>query len=68
MIKTSDLGKYYKISPDTRDLNYNQYFSKGSEISIKEEYNSSNTKQLNIEEMKSMLIDLPMIKQDLNID
>lgn len=68
MIKTSDLGKYYKISPDTRDLNYNQYFSKGSEISIKEEYNSSNTKQLKIEEMKSMLIDLPMIKQDLNID
>ena len=68
MIKTSDLGKYYKISPDTRDLNYNQYFSKGSEVSIKEEYNSSNTKQLNIEEMKSMLIDLPMIKKDLNID
>lgn len=68
MIKTSDLGKYYKISPDTRDLNYNQYFSKGSEVSIKEEYNSSNTKQLNIEEMKSMLIDLPMIKQDINFD
>lgn len=65
MIKCKDLGDYYKIIADNRDLNYDKYFSKGIHKNIKEEYNSENTKRLNIEEMKSMLLKIPEIKADL---
>ena len=65
MIKSDDLGNYFKISTDNRDLNYDKYFSKGDNVKIAEEYNSDNTKHLNIEEMKSLLLKLPEIKADL---
>ena len=66
MIKATDKGEYYKISPDDRDLNYDEYFSKGTSKSSIKEYNSNNTNLLSVEEMKNLLINLPQIKNDLN--
>ena len=66
MYRAEDLGGYYRIPADNRDLNYEQYFSKGiNESSKVEEYNSRNTRQLNIEETKTLLLKLPMIRDDL---
>ena len=66
MIKAEDQEKYFKISPDARDLNYDQYFSKGTLKSSIDEYNSNNTNLLNVEEMKNLLQDLPIIKEEIN--
>ena len=65
MIKSEDLGDYYKISADNRDLNYDKYFSKGDDVKVAEEYNSDNTKRLSIEGMKKLLLKLPEIQADL---
>ena len=50
-----DLGEYYKVAADNRDLNYDKYFSKGSEIVELEEYNSYNTHRLSEIELKELL-------------
>jgi UDP-N-acetylglucosamine 4,6-dehydratase/5-epimerase len=66
MAKANDVGKYYSIPADNRDLNYAQYFSEGEpEISLLEEYHSHNTERLNIEKMKTLLLELPIIKKDI---
>ncbi len=66
MMKAVDLGSYYRIPADNRDLNYNQYFTEGMEnVSSLDEYHSHNTEQLNVESMKQLLLKLPMIRQDL---
>ena len=65
MSKAEDLGNYYKILPDDRNLNYDEYFSKGKEDTPIQEYNSDNTTILDIVEMKKLLLNLPMIKEDL---
>jgi len=66
MVKAEDCGKYFRISADTRDLNYNKYFIEGeSEISVQEDYNSRNTKRLNIEEIKEMLLKIEYIQNEL---
>lgn len=68
MAKAEDLGNYYRIPADTRDLNYNRYFNEGrSEISQIEEYNSRNTHRMSIEETKKMLLELDIIKEDIGI-
>ena len=66
MIKAENQVKYFKVTPDGRDLNYEQYFSEGTLKSSVDEYNSNNTNQLNVEEMKNLLLTLPQIKQDIN--
>jgi hypothetical protein len=67
MIKAQDMGNFYRIPSDNRDLNYAQYFSEGEEdISKIEDYHSHNTTQLSINEMKKLLLKLPMIKSELN--
>lgn len=66
MIKAEDQKKYFKITPDGRDLNYDQYFSKGTVKSSKDEYNSNNTNLLNVKEMKNLLMALPQIKKEIN--
>jgi len=66
MIKAEDQEKYFKITPDGRDLNYDQYFSKGTVKSSKDEYNSNNTNLLNVKEMKNLLMALPQIKKEIN--
>lgn len=67
MAKADDLGAYYRIPADNRDLNYAQYFSEGEEkISHQEDYTSHNTERLNVEEVKTLLLKLDFIKEELN--
>jgi UDP-glucose 4-epimerase len=66
MVKAEDLGEYYRIPADTRDLNYEQYFSEGEpEISRYEEYHSHNTHRLDVAGMKELLLKLPLIQKDM---
>ena len=66
MIKAKDLGEYYQIPADNRDLNYEQYFSEGiPNISNLSEYHSHNTAILNLEGMKQLLLKLPIIRKDI---
>jgi UDP-glucose 4-epimerase len=66
MAKATDMGDYFKIPADTRDLNYNKFFTEGTEaVSQTDEYNSHNTKRLNIEETKELLLSLSFIRQDV---
>ncbi|PHR45591.1 MAG: UDP-glucose 4-epimerase [Fluviicola sp.] len=65
MVKAVDMGDYYRIPADNRDLNYNRYFSEGMDDHEVEEYHSHNTKRLTVVEMKSLLLKLPMIQNDL---
>jgi len=66
MLRAEDLGDFYKIPADNRDLNYGKYFSEGNvNISSVEDYNSHNTDRLNIEEIKEKLSAIPYIKQKL---
>jgi UDP-glucose 4-epimerase len=66
MLKAEDLGNYYRIPADTRDLNYELYFSKGSkDVSNVEEYNSHNTGRLDVEGMKNLLMKLDFIREDM---
>lgn len=67
MVKAQDMGGYYRIPADNRDLNYAQYFSEGEEqISHQEDYTSHNTKRLNVEQIKALLLKLDFIKEELN--
>jgi len=66
MIKAIDEGNYYRIPADTRDLNYTKFFTEGqSKINLAEEYNSHNTKRLNIEDTKELLLKLHSIREDV---
>ena len=68
MLKAKDLVNYYRISADNRDLNYNKFFSEGKEMNSNlSEYNSENTKRLDLFSMKELLLQLPEIREDLNI-
>ena len=59
----SDLGQYYSIPKDSRDLNYEAYFDKGdAKISKSEDYNSSNTIQLNKNNLTKLLFELPFME------
>ena len=65
-VKAEDLGGYYRIVPDDRDLNYGKYFTEGEEkIAEVEDYNSHNTRRLNVEEIKELLLKLDYIKGEL---
>ena len=64
MNSAKDLGKYFRISADQRDLNYDKYFSKGNNNNL-EEYNSNNTNILDVDDMKNLLLTLPEIKKDI---
>jgi UDP-glucose 4-epimerase len=68
MARVDDMGGYYRVPADNRDLNYAKYFSDGEEkISHLEDYTSHNTEQLNIEQVKSLLIKLDFIQAKLNV-
>ena len=65
--KAIDLGNFFKVPADNRDLNYDKYFSKGSEkLSLDQEYNSDNTTQLTVNEIKEKLLSLDYIQQELD--
>lgn len=66
MIKAEDMGNFYRIPADNRDLNYAQYFSEGTEdISKIEDYHSHNTQQQDVEGMKKLLMKLPLIRKEV---
>ena len=66
MIKAEDMGEFYRIPADNRNLNYNQYFSEGEpDISEIQDYHSHNTKQLGVEGMKNLLKKLPLIRKEV---
>jgi len=63
MTKATDLGKYFRIPADERDLNYGLYFSKGNPGATSyQDYNSNNTEILEVEQLKEVLINLPYIQ------
>ena len=67
MAHAQDMGGYYRIPADNRDLNYAQYFSEGEEkISHSEDYTSHNTHRLDVEQVKTLLLKLDFIKEELN--
>jgi len=67
MAHAHDMGDYYRLPADNRDLNYAKYFSEGEEeISHLEDFTSHNTKQLSVEQVKSLLLKLDYIKEKLN--
>jgi UDP-glucose 4-epimerase len=66
MLHAIDMGNYYRIPSDHRDLNYAKYFTNGEvETSAEHDYHSHNTKQLNIEETKALLLKLDFIQNEL---
>ena len=61
-----DLGKYFRVPADNRDLNYDKYFVQGDErLSLGQEYNSNNTERLNVEQIKEKLLALDYIQEEL---
>ena len=66
MTKAEDMGLFYRIPADNRDLNYNRYFKEGeTEIAQMEEYTSHNTHRLNLEETMQLLLKLESVQKDL---
>lgn len=68
MAKAIDMGEYYRIPCDNRDLNYDKFFTEGSEdVSRIEDYHSHNTRRLDVEGMKEQLMRLRFIQEDLGL-
>ena len=68
MSKAIDMGNYYRIPCDTRDLNYDKFFTEGSEdVSKIEDYHSHNTRRLDVEGMKEQLLRLRFVREDLGL-
>jgi UDP-N-acetylglucosamine 4,6-dehydratase/5-epimerase len=66
MVRSEDLGDYYRIASDARDLNYSLFFEEGEEkIATYEDYTSANTHQLSDEELEAMLLKLEYVRQEL---
>ncbi|MGE8035632.1 UDP-glucose 4-epimerase [Lysinibacillus sp. KCTC 33748] len=64
--KAIDMGNFYRIPADNRDLNYGKYLDEGSpKITLTDEYNSTNTKILSVAEIKEKLLKLPLIQEEL---
>lgn len=68
MVKAEDLGRYYRIPADNRDLNYELYITEGSpEMNQVQDYTSHNTHQLNVEQTKELLLTLPLVREQLGL-
>lgn len=69
MAKAEDLGDYYRIPADNRDLNYDKYFNEGEEtVADATEYTSHNTRRLSLDETKELLLSLPEIRKELGLE
>ncbi len=62
MLKSENMGNFYRIPADNRDLNYNSYFNEGNKTEHLADYNSNNTRQLNAKEVEKLLLKLEFIK------
>lgn len=66
MAKSEDMGNYYRIPADNRDLNYDKYFVEGqAELATIEDYHSHNTQRLDVQGMKELLLKLPEIQAEV---
>jgi UDP-glucose 4-epimerase len=66
MARIEDVGKYFRIPADNRDLNYSKYFSRGEEsISQLDDYTSHNTERLDVSHVKRLLLKLDFIQEEL---
>lgn len=69
MAKAIDMGNYYRIPCDTRDLNYDKFFTEGNrEIDKIEDYHSHNTRRLDVEGMKNELLRLRLVRNHLGLE
>ena len=67
MIRAKDLGRFFCIPSDTRDLNYAKYFIKGEKsISNSKDYTSHNAKQLDYDQLKKLIINLDFVRNELD--
>ena len=60
-----DLGDFYRVPADKRDLNYDKYFSEGIQESKLERFNSNNTKLMDVEAVKDKLLEVPLVRKEL---
>ena len=61
--RAQDMGDYFRVQLDGRDLNYDRYFSQGDEVDAAAEgYHSHNTEQLGFDELKALLMTLPSVR------
>ena len=68
MVRAIDMGEYYRIPCDTRDLNYDKFFTEGDQdLSTIEDYHSHNTRRLEVEGMKELLMRLRFVQEDLGM-
>ena len=66
MVKAEDMGDFYRIPADNRDLNYAKYFSEGAvDVALVDDYHSHNTEQLGVDGMKELLSSLPLIRKEV---
>jgi len=69
LFRAQNMGKYYKIPPESQGLDYNQYLFHGGEVDVEkiESYTSANTKRLNVGETIKLLLTLPEIQKEIKI-
>ena len=68
MARAEDMGNYFRIPCDSRDLNYDKFFTEGDDaISKTEDYHSHNTRRLDVDGMKELLLKLNFIREDLGL-
>jgi len=66
LLKSEDMGGYYRVPADTRDLNYAKFFEEGDEIlTAEEDYTSENTTRLDVNDLVEILLELEFVKQQL---
>ena len=66
MVKAEDMGDFFRIPADNRDLNYSMYFSEGEKnIATIEDYHSHNTERLNVEGIKNLISKLALVRKEL---
>jgi UDP-N-acetylglucosamine 4,6-dehydratase len=67
MARADDVGSYYRIPADSRDLNYDKYFVEGqTDVSKIDDYTSHNTRRLDVEQIKELLVDLEVVREAMN--
>jgi len=65
-IKAEDMGNYFRVPADKRDLNYDKYFVEGDQkLSTDKEYNSDNTERLTVEQIKQKLLSVEYVRREL---
>ena len=67
MIKAEDMGRYFRIPADNRDMNYSSYFTEGEErLSVEADYTSHNTIQMNVGQIKKLLLSADIFKKEVD--